>query len=211
MADTEQLPGLLVVLSGPAGVGKTTVASRLLAQPGFVRSVSATTRPARQGEVDGKDYHFVSPEEFARLKAANELVEYAEVFGRSYGTPKEPLRNAIRKNEVMLLVIDVAGGRQVREKRLDALLVFLRAPDKVELQRRLEQRGTEDVKQRTERLSRAEIELRVGQTEYDHVVVNDDLDRCVQEVQGLILKKRAQLAKRRQAGETLYPGLNMEE
>jgi len=208
VAKNEQLPGMLVVLSGPAGVGKTTVASRLLSHPDFVRSVSATTRPARTGEVDGRDYHFVSHEEFARLKAADELIEYAEVFGRSYGTPKQPLRDALKQDKVVLMVIDVAGGKQVKEKKLDALLVFLRAPTRDELARRLGQRGTEDVKQQTERLSRSEGELRVAQLEYDHVVVNDDLDRCVNEVDTLIKQRRNELRRRKDAGETLYPGLN---
>lgn len=198
------------MLSGPAGVGKTTVASRLLESPGFVRSVSATTRPPRPGEVNGRDYHFVSNEEFTKLKEADELIEYAEVFGRFYGTPKAPLREAVSRNQVMLLVIDVAGGKQVRSKNLDALLVFLTPPDKAELARRLEQRGTEDGQQRTERLSRADLELRVAQDEYDHVVVNADLQRCVADVGSLIQARRAELQGRKDAGQTLYPGLNMD-
>ncbi|MCC6574629.1 MAG: guanylate kinase [Planctomycetes bacterium] len=208
MADNQPLPGLLVVLSGPAGVGKTTVATRLLQEPDFTRSVSATTRPPREGEVNGRDYHFVSAEEFAKLKAANELVEYAEVFGRSYGTPKQPLRDAVKQNKVILLVIDVDGGKQVKDKKLDALLVFLKAPDKGELQRRLVQRGTENLKQQTERLSRSDLEIKIGHSEYDFVVVNDDLDRCVEQVKELIRERRLQLRDRKNAGQTLYPGLN---
>ena len=108
MAD--ELPGLLVVLSGPSGVGKTTVAGRLLQNPGYVRSVSVTTRPIRAGEVEGSDYHFVGKDRFDSLCQRGEMIEHANVHGNYYGTPKEPLRRALGQGKVILLVIDVEGA-----------------------------------------------------------------------------------------------------
>ncbi len=205
----ELLPGILVVLSGPSGVGKTTVAGRLLQRQGYVRSVSVTTRAKRAGEVDGEDYHFISTAEFERLRDAGELVEHAEVHGNWYGTPKGPLRDALRAHEAYLLVIDVHGGFQVRGNGFDALLVFLAPPDQKELARRLAQRGTEDTAQQTVRLERAALEMRKAADIYDHIVVNEVLDTTVEEVHELIQTARRKLEQRRQAGEQLYPGLEM--
>ena len=206
-AQTDKLPGLLVVLSGPAGVGKTTVAAKLLERPGFLRSVSATTRPMRSGEVDGRDYSFVTREQFGRLQDQNELIEYAEVFGNQYGTPKQPLRDAISKRQVMLLTIDVHGGQQVAGKQLDALLIFLTPPSKLELTRRLEKRATESAAEQAKRLARAADELKLASEFYDAVVVNDDLDSCVRKVGEEIDKRRLLLKARLEKGETLYRGL----
>lgn len=206
---TAKLPGILVVLSGPSGVGKTTVAGKLLQRPGYRRSVSVTTRPMRAGEVDGQDYHFVSRAAFDALCRNGELIEHAEVHGNFYGTPKQPLRDAIEANEVLLLVIDVAGGEQVQAQRLDALLIFLVPPDSAELARRLGARATEDVRQQTMRLRHAEIEMEKALALYDHNVVNADLGQCVSEVDRLITQARRRLQQRREDGETLYPGLHV--
>jgi guanylate kinase len=203
----QRLPGLLVVLSGPSGVGKSTVAARLLQHPDYVRSISVTTRPIRAGEQEGRDYQFVSRETFEGLVAHGELIEHAQVHGNFYGTPKEPLRRAIALDQVMLLVIDVAGGEQVRARDLDALLIFLLPPDKAELARRLQGRGTEDAKQQTVRLHAAEVEMHRARAVYDHLVVNENLDRCVEEVHALVTAAREKLKDRRDAGELLYPGL----
>lgn len=203
----QKLPGLLVVLSGPSGVGKSTVAARLLQLPDYVRSISVTTRPIRAGEQEGRDYQFVNRETFDGLVAHGELIEHAQVHGNYYGTPKEPLRRAIAQNQVMLLVIDVAGGEQVRAKDLDALLVFLLPPDQAELMRRLQGRGTEDVKQQTVRLRAAEVEMHRAKASYDHLVVNQNLDQCVEAVAALVSATRQKLQDRRDAGEQLYPGL----
>lgn len=203
----DQLPGVLVVLSGPAGVGKTTIASRLLSRGGYTRSVSATTRPKRTGETHGHDYHFVTVEAFHRLVSDNELIEYAQLFDNYYGTPKDPLRQAIADHQVVLLVIDVDGGRQVAEKDLDALLVFVEPPHEEELKKRLDGRGTETIHQRTMRLDRAKIEIERARQYYHHIVVNDDLDTCVDEIERLIVAAREKLKQRMDAGETLYPDL----
>lgn len=203
----QQLPGLLVVLSGPAGVGKTTVAARLIEQQGYVRSVSATTRAPRTGEVNGKDYHFVTREEFQRLIDQGELIEHAEVHGHFYGTPKQPLREALGKQQVMLLVIDVHGGLQVRDKNLDALLLFLRAPSHGELTRRLEKRATESAEEQARRLAKSVEEQRLAEQHYDRVLVNDDLQRCVDAVSTEVQAARRRLFARAEHGEELYPGL----
>lgn len=202
-----KLPGLLVVLSGPSGVGKTTVASKLLQRPDYVKSVSVTTRAIRAGEVDGRDYQFVSREVFVGLAQQGELIEHAEVYGNFYGTPKEPLRRAVAQKQVMLLVIDIDGGSQVRRKELDALLIFLAPPSTTELVKRLEGRATEDIKQQTVRLQRAELELHRAREVYDHVLINADLEQCVNDVDALVQVARRKLKDRRDAGEELYRGL----
>lgn len=203
----QQLPGLLVVLSGPAGVGKTTVASHLIADHGYVRSVSATTRAPRPGEADGKDYHFVSREAFQRLIDQGELIEHAEVHGNFYGTPKQPLRDALARHQVMLLVIDVNGGVQVKEKKLDALLLFLKAPSHGELTRRLVKRATESAEEQALRLAKSVEEQRLAEQQYDQVLVNDDLQRCVHTVNVAVEAMRRKLLERAERGEDLYPGL----
>ncbi|MDC1141786.1 guanylate kinase [Planctomycetota bacterium] len=209
MANAEKgnLPGLLVVLSGPSGVGKTTVAERLIERGGYSRSVSVTTRPRREDEEDGSDYSFIGHDEFRKLVEKGELVEHAEVHGNLYGTPKNPVRCAVENGNVLVLVIDVDGGGQVKTKDLDALLLFLTPPTSGELVRRLQARGTENVKQQTIRLSKAEQEMEKAQTYYDHILVNDELEKCVAAVDALVNEARTTLKQRQDAGEKLYPGL----
>ena len=203
-----QLPGLLVVLSGPAGVGKTTVAEELLKRDESTeRSVSATTRKMRAGEVDGRDYHFVSKSRFADWKRRAKLIETAVVHGSSYGTPRQPLRESLARNQVVLLVIDVDGGKQVAAQELDALLLFLAPPSLDALKQRLKGRASENTAQQTLRLSRAELEMAKAKEYYDHTVINDDLQACVDEVAVRIEERRHELARRLEAGETLYRGL----
>lgn len=208
---TQDLPGTLVVLSGPSGVGKTTVAQRLIELGGYVRSVSVTTRARRENEVDGRDYRFIGRDEFENLKQSGELVESAEVHGNWYGTPKEPLRNALRDHKAFLLVIDVHGGMQVRGKGYNSLLLFLAPPDLNELARRLATRGTESNEQQTVRLKRVEMEMQQAAAIYNHIVVNNDLDDCVQQVHKLVQQHRHGLQKLKDTGQTLYPGLDMND
>lgn len=203
----QKLPGLLVVLSGPSGVGKSTVAAKLMQRPDYVRSISATTRARRGSEREGVDYQYVSRQTFEDLVQRGELIEYAQVHGNYYGTPKEPLRRAMALGQVMLMVIDVNGGAQIKAKELDALLVFLLPPDKGELARRLQERETEDVKQQTQRLQAADIEIHRAHDLYDKLIVNKDLEKCVEEVHAAVQNARRALQDRRNAGEQLYPGL----
>lgn len=174
--------GLLVVVAGPSGVGKGTVHARVRERvPDACLSVSVTTRPARPEERDGVDYHFVDRGTFQAMAAGNELLEWAEFAGHLYGTPREPVARAIAAGQVVVLDIEIQGAMQIREQVPDALLVFLAPPDLDELERRLRTRGTEDDDAVTQRLVRAREEL-AHRDLFDVVVVNDDLDRCVEEV-----------------------------
>ena len=163
----------LTVLSGPSGVGKGTVVAEVRRRhPGVWVSVSVTTRGRRAGEVDGVHYHFVTDEEFDRLVAEDELLEWAVVHkGARYGTPRQPVLDALAEGRSALLEIDLQGARQVRERMPEALFVFLAPPSWEELVRRLVGRGTEDAAERERRLETARGEL-TAEPEFDEVVVN---------------------------------------
>jgi guanylate kinase len=179
-----------MVISAPSGAGKTTLA-RLLRQrrPEVVFSVSATTRASRPGEVDGRDYHFVSRDEFARMRDAGELIEWAEVHGNFYGTPLEYVRRTRARGEFLLLDIDVQGARRIRERVPDAVLVFILPPSGDVLVERLKARGTEDPAVLRRRLTNAEDEIHAA-PEFDHVVVNDDLQTAVAELEAILRGER---------------------
>jgi guanylate kinase len=190
--------GVLVVISGPSGVGKTTVAERLVAHGAAVRVTTATTRPAKPGEIPGKDYHFISEEEFRRKIDAGYFLEYARVFQNLYGTPLDDVRRCIRQGKTVLLLIDVQGARLVRKAGLPALYVFIAPPDEAALRARLRGRGRENEEELARRLDEAEREL-AARNEYDHVVVNDTLERAVAEIGALIAARRGQTAVAREA------------
>lgn len=176
-------PARLTVLAGPTAVGKGTVSADLRARyPQVWLSVSATTRAPRPGEVDGVHYHFVSPGRFDAMIADGELLEWAVVHGRNrYGTPRGPVDERLAAGEPALLEIDLQGARQVRATMPEARFVFLAPPSWEELERRLVGRGTEDADERERRLATARVEL-AAESEFDHVIVNDDVHRATDEL-----------------------------
>lgn len=184
-------PGLLVVVSGPSGVGKGTVVRELLQRlDDAVVSTSVTTRPPREGEVEGIDYHFVTPQAFEQLIVDGALLEHATYAANRYGTPRGPVEAHIAAGRLVLLEIEVQGAMQVREADPDALLLFLTPPDDEELERRLRSRATEDEATVARRLAAARDELD-QRFAFDHVVVNDVLERCVDEVADLVTRALA--------------------
>ena len=177
--------GKMVLISGPSGAGKSTLCRRLLDDPRVEFSISATTRSPRTGEVDGRDYHFLSKEEFRAKTAAGEFIEQAEVHGNMYGTLRAPMDRAIAEGRIYLLEIDVQGANQVKAQGIPGLFLFIAPPDAESLRRRLVGRGTDAPEVVERRLAKAEDELR-ERVKYDHVVVNDDLERALAEVRSLM-------------------------
>lgn len=178
--------GRLVVVSGPSGVGKGTVVRGVLtARPDLSLSVSATTREPRPGEEDGVHYRFLSDAEFDRLVAAGAFLEWAEVFGRRYGTLAEDVERARSAGRDVILEIDVQGAAVVRARIPDAVLIFLQPPSEEELGRRLAARGTETGEDLERRLAEARREV-AESSWFDHIVINDDIDRAVAEVLAII-------------------------
>jgi len=178
--------GLLLVISGPSGVGKDTVIKRLLElDPKIKYSVSYTTRRPRPGEVDGVAYRFVNREEFERLIREDALLEYAKYDGHLYGTPIVPLDQARAAGYDIVLKIDVQGAEQVRKRAPDALRIFLAPPNMDELLRRRTERHSESPMDQTARQRIAKDEMALA-PHFDHVVINDDLERAVQEVLAII-------------------------
>ena len=184
--------GLLIVLSSPSGAGKSTISRMLLdADPQITMSVSATTRPRRPGETDDVDYHFVNEEEFDRMVAAGEFVEWAYVFGHRYGTPKAPVKAALREGRDILFDIDWQGARQLEPDFGEHLVtVFLLPPSMEELERRLYARGTDSEAVIADRMRRAADEIDHW-AEYEYVLVNRDMDECLSQVQAIVAAERS--------------------
>lgn len=177
--------GVLIVISGFSGVGKGTVVKRLIEKYPYSLSVSATTRAPRAGEVDGKDYHFKTVEEFRNLIDYNGFIEWAQYVENYYGTPRKFVEDELDKGNSVILEIEVQGAMHIKEQYPDAVLIFITAPDAKTLQTRLEGRGTEDAKVIAKRLKRA-FEETDDMPQYDYLVVNDDLDTCVEDIHSVI-------------------------
>ena len=197
---TEPDQGLLVVVTGPSGVGKGTVLRCVLERvPGAEMSVSATTRAPRTGEVDGVHYHFLDTSGFADLVATDGLLEWATYLDRYYGTPRLPVEERVAQGAVVILEIELEGARQVRQRVPDALQVFLAPPTMAELERRLRSRGTETDEQIERRLQVAQVEFD-ARGEFDAVVVNDVVEDACAELVALITEARRARSRRVPAG-----------
>ena len=179
--------GILVVISGFSGVGKGTLVRRLMERykEQYALSISATTRDPREGEQDGREYFFRKKEEFEKLIENDELLEYASYCGNYYGTPKAYVEEQLAAGKDVMLEIEIQGALKVKEKFPDTVLMFVTPPSAEELKKRLVGRGTEEMSVIESRLSRA-VEEAQGIEAYDYLVVNDDLDECVEEVHSII-------------------------
>ncbi|MBU0557631.1 MAG: guanylate kinase [Alphaproteobacteria bacterium] len=191
--------GLLFVLSSPSGAGKSTISRKLLAHdPGLTMSVSATTRPMRPGEVDGKDYHFVDLERFRAMVSDNEFLEWAHVFDHRYGTPRAPVEGMLEAGHDVLFDIDWQGAQQLHQLAGgDVVRVFILPPSMIELEARLRGRGTDSNEVIERRMARAHSEI-AHWDGYDYVLVNDDAESCFEKVRTILQAER--LKRHRQTG-----------
>lgn len=193
---TRKNKGILTVVSGFSGAGKGTIMKELLAkyEQNYALSISATTRAPRPGEKDGVEYFFKSREEFEKMIAAGELIEYAQYVGNYYGTPKAYVGKQLEAGRDVILEIEIQGALKVREQFPDALLLFVTPPSADELKRRLIGRGTESMEVIENRLARA-LEEAEGLEEYDYLVVNDVLEECVEEVHEIIRNEHYRVSR----------------
>ena len=186
--------GALVVVSGFSGAGKGTLMKALLERyDNYAISISATTSSPRTGEVDGREYFFKTREEFLQMIEADQLIEYAEYVNNFYGTPKDYVFSNLESGKDVLLEIEIQGALKVKEKFPDAVLIFVTPPSAEELRRRLLGRGTESLEKIEARLARAAQEAEY-MDRYDYLLVNDNLDECVEEMHRLIQAMRARTA-----------------
>lgn len=192
---------LIVVVSGPSGVGKGTVVRKLVeADPTMLLSVSVTTRVPRAQEIDGTDYHFISLDRFQAMREKNELVEWAEVYrgggtaGEFYGTPAQPVKETLAKGRDVILEIEVQGAKQVKQWAQDPVLVFILPPSWKELKRRLTQRNTENPQKVERRLETAQVEFR-HLRDYDYFLVNDTIEQTTIELKAIVEAERHRVSR----------------
>ncbi|MEA1830705.1 guanylate kinase [Methylobacterium durans] len=190
--------GLILILSSPSGAGKTTL-TRAIAQDGgwgLELSISVTTRPRRPSEIEGKHYRFIDREAFDDLRARDDLLEWAEVHGNFYGTPRRPVERVLAEGRDMIFDIDYQGTRQVRSKLSDDVVtVFILPPSMAELRQRLERRAEDSPATIEKRLANARVEIQRW-TEYDYVIVNDDLQNAFTSLQGILAAERLKRTRR---------------
>ena len=184
--------GLLIVLCGPSGVGKSTISRRLAERSDVAYTVSATTRPKKEKDDEGKTYEHIAQNEFFRRLDGDEFLEYAHVYGHYYGTPKHPALDQLEAGKDVLLEIDVQGALQVRYQYPDALMLFILPPNEHTLLQRLNDRGRDDADDISKRFRAAkrEIHMAKGSRAFDYMVFNDKLDRAVAEIQNIINNER---------------------
>jgi guanylate kinase len=193
MSETTKHSGVLIVLVGPSGVGKSTISRRLAEKMNVWYTVSATTRPKKPGDDNGKIYEHVDRKEFFRRLDNDEFLEYAHVYGDYYATPKHPALDYLEKGQDVLLEIDVQGALQVRHHYPDALLIFVLPPDEPTLLQRLRDRARDSAEDIHKRFTAAkrEIHMAKGARAFDTMVVNDDLEECVEDIAKIIRHKKA--------------------
>ncbi|MGD1878601.1 MAG: guanylate kinase [Kiloniellaceae bacterium] len=198
MVDTHiKRRGLMLVLSSPSGAGKTTISRRLLdTDNNLSLSISATTRPPRPGEIEGQDYYFVDSERFDEMVRKDELLEHALVFGNNYGTPRGPVEQALEAGRDVLFDIDWQGTQQVREAARDDLVsVFILPPSTGELERRLHTRAQDSDEVVRSRMAKAADEMSHW-AEYDYIIINDDLEKSVEQVEAILTAERLKRERR---------------
>ena len=195
--------GLLIVVSGPSGTGKGTVCGELLdSMPELAYSISATTRAPRAGEVDGKNYYFLTKERFEELISEGGFLEYANVYGNYYGTPLVKIQERLAEGNDILLEIDTQGALEVMKKCPDGLFIFLLPPSLGELERRIRGRGSETEESLKKRLGNAKAEIAIGE-KYEYVVVNDTVKKAVARIKSIIVAEHALTEKNKELFEEL--------
>jgi len=187
MNKQENQKGIVMIVSGPSGVGKSTICREAIKQiKNAYLSVSVTTRPKGKSEVDGQDYRFISQQQFQQQIDNDRLLEHAEIFGYLYGTPKDKVEQALQEGKVVILEIDIEGAKQAKAKYPQAEMIFIFPPTQRELVERMKARGREDAETVEKRLDRADREIAAAWQYYDHMVINDDLRQAVNEVVQII-------------------------
>ncbi|MHC4204669.1 MAG: guanylate kinase [Planctomycetota bacterium] len=193
MSNTNNGKGKVVIVSGPSGVGKSTICKEILKRLDYVYlSVSLTTRPKSDAEVDGEDYWFVSEEEFKERIEKGLMLEHAEVFGHLYGTPKDKVEEALQTGKVVILEIDVQGAKIAKTAFPDGVMIFILAPSEKDLAERLNHRGREAGEVAEERLNGASAEIAAAWQYYEHMVINEDLQQAVNECVQIIEKTKSE-------------------
>jgi guanylate kinase len=182
-----QCKGKLVVISGPSGSGKSTICRDVIGRTGAFLSVSCTTRMPGNAETNGKEYWFISQDDFEKRIAADGFIEYANVYGNYYGTPRQSVEEAVAAGKLAILEIDVQGGLLIKKQYPEAVLVFIMPPTVEELLGRIENRGRgEDEASKKRRLEAAQKEIETARKAYDHIVVNDVLERAIEDVVNIV-------------------------
>lgn len=200
MSYTSDRKGLMLVMSSPSGAGKTTLTRRLLAEDkDILMSVSATTRPARPGEIEGKDYYFVTHEAFDEMVSQDQMLEHATVFENSYGTPREPVEQALSKGKDIIFDIDWQGAQQLESE--DIISIFILPPSIGELKKRLKSRAQDSDEVIAKRMDKAHNEISHW-AEYDYVLINDDLDTTFTDLKAILKAER--LKRTRQIGTSTF-------